>query len=77
METAEPEKPEGVPEDESESEVMLLAEGEEDVEEDDSADKPDTTYAEPTVNHNCVKADTSINFSKNRQDLVDRDALLY
>lgn len=77
METAEPEKPEGVPEDESESEVMLLAEGEEDVEEDDSADKPDTTYAEPTVNHNCVKADTSINFSKNRQDLVDREMLFY
>ena len=72
MASAEPEKPEGVPEEE----VMPLSEGE-DVEEDDSADKPDTTYAEPTVNHNCVKADTSINFSKNRQDLVDREMLFY
>lgn len=74
MASAEPEKPE-VEEEETEEETKAIMLAEET--EDDSADKPDTLYAEPTVNHNCVKADTSINFSKNRQDLVDREMLFY
>ena len=46
-------------------------------EDDDSEWKPDTTIAEPTVFHNAAKQDTSTNFAKNKQDLVDGEMLFY
>lgn len=66
MATADPVKPDDTEIDDTEEE-----------EEDDSEWKPDTTISEPTVFHNAAKQDTSINFAKNKQDLVDGEMLFY
>lgn len=39
--------------------------------------QPNTTDVEPTVNHISIKMDTAINFSKNRQNLIDGELLYY
>nr|DAN22862.1 MAG TPA_asm: hypothetical protein [Bacteriophage sp.] len=39
--------------------------------------QPNTTGVEPTVNHISIKMDTAINFSKNRQNLIDGELLYY
>ena len=46
-------------------------------EENDSEWKSDTEVSESTVFHNAAKQDTSINFSQNKQDLVDGKMLFY
>lgn len=57
------------------------AEGDDDEPEEDGeeeeGEKPDTTDAEPTVNCVCAKRDTSVNFARNKQDLVDGEMLFY
>nr|DAJ78094.1 MAG TPA: hypothetical protein [Caudoviricetes sp.] len=39
--------------------------------------QPNTTGIEPTVNHISIKMDTAVNFSKNRQNLIDGELLYY
>lgn len=39
--------------------------------------QPNTTGVEPTVNHISIKMDTAVNFSKNRQNLIDGELLYY
>lgn len=46
-------------------------------EEDDSSWKPDETVSEPTVYHNAAKQDTSVNFAKNKNDLIDGELLFF
>ena len=46
-------------------------------EEDDSADKPDSSDIKQTVKHITPKLDTAANFAKNKQNLIDGDILFY
>ncbi len=39
--------------------------------------QPNTTGVEPTVNHISIKMDTAVNFSRNRQNLIDGELLYY